>query len=180
MAEIALSYLWTIKGYNESALVEGIGAISKQISFQKNTEDDVKILSRILSTFTSTSLIHIRDCAMNGWTALYTSRVHTAEAGRDFRQSGFRVGRAPFNSQLRCGLSFLSTREYRLPGAEISQQRLFTLQGIFRRVVVRRRDLMFVYNRDGNWHRCNLNELETLSLELVLRAQIALARRARG
>jgi hypothetical protein len=47
-------------------------------------------------------------------------------------------------------------------------------------VVVRPGNLIFVYIGDGNWHRFDLERLEDAVLGLVLREQIALARRARG
>jgi len=114
------------------------------------------------------------------WTSVHTSRVRTATESREFRQVAFRVGRARPNPHLRCGFTFLSTREYRLPGAEIHQHRRFTLRGVFRGVVVRRGNLIFVYIGDGNWHRFNLTELEDAAVELQLSEEIALARRARG
>jgi hypothetical protein len=88
---------------------------------------------------------------------------------REFQQFAFRIGRATFNSHLRCGVSFLSTREYRLPDAEISQHRRFTLRGIIRGVVVRRGSLIFLYIGDGQWHRFNLSQLETAALKLAVR-----------
>jgi hypothetical protein len=79
------------------------------------------------------------------------------------------------NPHLRCGVLFLSAREYRLPGAEISQSRRVTLQGIFRGVVIRRRSLIFLYIGDGRWHRFNLERLEAAALELAAREVSALA-----
>jgi hypothetical protein len=114
------------------------------------------------------------------WTSVYTSRVRTATESREFREIAFRVGRAPVNPHLGCGVIFLSTRRHRLPGAEISQHRRFTLRGVFRGVVVRRGSLIFVYIGDGNWHRFNLTELEDAAVRLQLQEEIALARRARG
>jgi hypothetical protein len=114
------------------------------------------------------------------WTSVHTSRVRTATESREFRQVAFRIGRAPFNPHLRCGVSLVSTREYRLPGAEIHQHRHFTLRGIVRGLVFRRRSLIFVYIGGGYWHRFNLTELEDAAVHLQLREEIALARRARG
>ena len=114
------------------------------------------------------------------WTSVYTSRVRTATESGEFRQIAFRVGRAQCNPHLRCGVTFLSAREYRLPGAEIHQHRRFTLRGVFRGVVVRRRSLIFVYIGDGNWHRFDLAVLEDAAVGLQLSEEIALARRARG
>jgi hypothetical protein len=114
------------------------------------------------------------------WTSVHTSRVRTATESREFRQIAFRVGRAPFNPHLRCGISLVSTREYRLPGAEIHQHRRFTLRGVFRGVVVRRGGLIYVYIGDGNWHQFDLSVLEDEAVRLQLQEEIALARRARG
>ena len=47
-------------------------------------------------------------------------------------------------------------------------------------MVIRRGNLIYVYIGDGNWHRFNLVELDDAALELALREQVALARRARG
>jgi hypothetical protein len=47
-------------------------------------------------------------------------------------------------------------------------------------VVVRRGSLIYVYIGDGNWHRFDLNVLEDAAIQLQLREEIALARRARG
>jgi hypothetical protein len=114
------------------------------------------------------------------WTSVHISRVRTATESREFRQIAFRIGRAPFNPHLRRGFPFLSTREYRLPGAQIAQHRRFTLRGVFRRVVVRRGNLIFVYIGDGNWHWFSLTDLEDAAIALQLSEEIALARRARG
>ena len=148
----------------------------------KNTEDDLKILLRILSIYLPniTSLIHTRDWALYAWTSLYTCRIRTAEESREFRQIDFRIGRAAFNPHLRCGLAFLSERRDSLPGVEIYQHRTFTIRGIFRGVVVRRGNLVFVYIGDGNWHRFKLDVLEQLAVDRQLDEEIALARRARG
>jgi len=123
--------------YKETALSreEGKEASSEKHSTQ-STEDDLKILLRILSIITITSLIHIRDYPLYAWTQVHTIRVHTATSCRDFWQSALQFGRAPFNPHLPSGFKFLRTRWHRLPGAEISGYRPITIRGIFRGVVV--------------------------------------------
>jgi len=85
------------------------------------------------------------------------------------------MGRAPFNPNLCCGFPFLLTREYRLPGAEISQNRHITLRGVFRGVVARQRSLMIVYIGDGHLHRFDLESLEAAALEFAVTEESALA-----
>jgi hypothetical protein len=70
---------------------------------------------------------------------------------------------------------FLSTQEYRLPGAEMSQHWRLTHRGILRGVVTQRRDLIFVYIGDSCWHRYVLEALEAAALELAARDESALA-----
>ena len=133
----------------------------------RDTEDDLKILFRIPSIANITSLIHTRDSAGYAWTSLYTSLVHTVEDCQVIWQLAFQIGGAPFHPHVRCDFSFLWAREYRLPGAEISQHRRFTLRGIFRGVVTQQRGVIFVYIGDGLQHRFDLDRLEAAALELA-------------
>jgi len=118
--------------------------------------------------FNITSLIHTRDWVLYAWTSILTSRVHTAEDCQESQQFAFRIGRAPVNPHLDCGFLFLSTQEYQLPGGEISQHRPFTLGGIFRGVVVRQWNLVFIYIGDGLWPRFDLTNLEEAALAFTL------------
>jgi len=104
----------------------------------QNTEDDLKILLRILSILYSkiTSLINTRDWALYAWTSLHTCRVCTATESQVFQQSSFPIGKGPFNPHLLGGFSCLQVQEYRIPGAEISEHRRTTVQGIFQGVVI--------------------------------------------
>jgi hypothetical protein len=101
-------------------------------------------------------------------------------SSRESGELAFRIGRAPFNVYLHCGFSFLSTGEYQLPGAEISQHRCFTIRGIFQGVVSRRGNSGFAYIGDGCWHCFDLERLEAAALELAAREESALAQRAGG
>jgi hypothetical protein len=123
---------WSIKSHRWLKQLEDI---NHSISFQRSPKT---ILKHYLAVylFKIASLIHIRDWAVIAWISLYTSQICIAEGGQEFRQLAFRIARAPFNSHLCCGLWFLSTREYRLPGVVISQHRSLTLRGIFPGVVV--------------------------------------------
>jgi hypothetical protein len=49
VAAITLSHLWTNDGYEGAALVEGFGGRQRADYLSENTEDDLKILLRILS-----------------------------------------------------------------------------------------------------------------------------------
>jgi len=137
-----------------------------KISVQRTPKTIIKYYLEFY-LFKITSLIHTQDWAVYACTSIYSSPVRVAEDYREFRQFAFRIGRAPFNPHLLCGFSFLSTRQYRLPGDEVSQHRPSTLGGIFWGVVVRRRSLIFVYIRDGNWPRFDLERLETAALRLA-------------
>ena len=94
--------------YKETALSRDKG---KEASCEKHstqsTEDDLKILFRIISIITITSLIHIRDYPLYAWTQIHTIRVHNATSCRDFRQSSLQFGRAPLNPHLPSGFTFL-------------------------------------------------------------------------
>jgi len=87
----------------------------KETSSEKHstqyTEDDLKILPRILSikTLTITCIIHLRDHALYAWTQVHSIRVRTATSCRDFRQFSLQFTRAPFNPHWPSGLSFLWT-----------------------------------------------------------------------
>jgi len=107
------------------------------LSQQRSTEDDLKILLRILSTnFTIASLIHLRDYALYACTPVDIVPICTATSCRTLLQPSLQFGRAPFNSHLPSGFLFLQTQEYRLPGAKVYQHRRITIRGIFRGVVV--------------------------------------------
>jgi hypothetical protein len=122
----------------------------------QSTEDDLKILLRILSITTNiTSLIHLRDQAVYVWTTLDTIRIRSAMSCRVIRKFTYSVGRSTFNPHLPNCFSFLSTREYRVPGVEVSEHRCTTIQGVGRRVVTRRGDLVCLYLGDGQWRRFN-------------------------
>ena len=72
------------------------------------------------------------------------------------RQFAFSVGSSTFNPHLPSGFSFLSTREYRLPGVEVSEHWRTTGRGVGRRVAIRRGSLIFPYIADGNWRQFNI------------------------
>jgi len=92
--------------------------LKQQSTFNiQNTEDDLKILLRILSikTFpiTSTALIHCRDYALYAWSQIYTIQVRTATSSQTLWQPSLQFGRASFNPHLPSGFTFLRTQEYR-------------------------------------------------------------------
>ena len=64
-----------------------------------------------------------------------------------------------FNPHLPSGIPFLRTREYRLPGAEISSHRTLTVRGVFPRVIGRWRGVIYLYRGDGLWYRFRLAAL---------------------
>jgi len=119
----------------------------------QNTEDDLKILLRIQSTFTITilSLIHLRDLAVYVWTTLDTIRISCGTGCQVIRRFAYSIGRSTFNPHLPSRFSFLSTREYRLSGVEVSEYRRTTIRAEGRRVAVRRGSLVYLYLGDGLW-----------------------------
>jgi len=124
----------------------------------QNTEDNLKILLRILSikklSIIST-LIHLRDQAVYVWTTFDTIRIRSATSSQVIRKFAYSIGRSTFNPHLPNGFSFLSTREYRLPGVEVSEHRRVTLRGVGRRVAFRRGSLVYIYIGDRLWKRFN-------------------------
>jgi hypothetical protein len=120
----------------------------------QNTKDDLKILLRILSITTNiTTLIHLGDQAVYVWMTLDTIRIRSPEDCRVIQQFAYSVGRSTFNPHLPSGFSFLSTREYQLPGAEVSEHQRTTIRGVGRKVAIRRGSLVFIYLGDGTWKR---------------------------
>jgi hypothetical protein len=119
----------------------------------QNTEDDLKILLRILSILQSTiaTLIHLRDQAVYVWMTFDTVRIRSATDSRVIRNVAYAVGRSTFNPHLPRDFSFLSTREYRLPGIEVSEHRRVTILGVGRRVAIRSGSQVYIYIGDGNW-----------------------------
>ena len=85
---------------------------------------------------------------------------------QDFRQSSLQFARAPFHPHLPSGFTFLSTRGYRLPGAEVLEYRSITIQVVFRGVVVRRGSVIYIYRGDGLWYRIRLAVLITEEQEV--------------
>jgi len=77
----------------------------------QNTEDNLKILLRILSQnklpITSTSIIHLCDYTLYAWTQIDPIRVRTANGSGTFRRSSLQFGKAPFNPHLPGGYTFL-------------------------------------------------------------------------
>jgi hypothetical protein len=122
----------------------------------QNTEDDLKILLRILSILlflTITSLIYLRDQAVYVWTTLDTIRIRSATDCRVIWRFAYSVGRSTPNPHLPSGFSFLLTRQYQLPGVEVSEHRRTTIRGVGRRVAFQRGSLVYIYISDGNWRR---------------------------
>jgi len=132
----------------------------------QNTEDDLKNIIKNsiyykLFKISSQDLIHTRDYALYAWTQIHTIRVRTASGCRVFRQPSLQFGRAAFNPHLSSGVTFLRTREYRLPSADVSSHRFVSLRGVFRGLVVQRREAVFVYRGDSLWYRFRLVALAT-------------------
>lgn len=82
-----------------------------RLAFQ-DTEDDLKLFLRILSTFIITTLIHIHDQATYVWSTPDPVQIQTATNTRTIRRLSFTVGKSTINPHLSSGLSFLSTQEY--------------------------------------------------------------------
>jgi len=137
---------------------EGIKGTSSEKHSTQNTEDNLKIWLRILPIIQITlskvaSIIHLRDHALYAWSQVNTLRLRTATSCREFRQSSLQFIRASFNPHLLSGSSFLWTRRYWLPGAEILKHQCVTIRGIFRGVIVRRQGVIYIYCGDGLWLR---------------------------
>ena len=129
----------------------------------QNTEDDLKILLRILSinTFTITSLIHLRDYTSYAWTQVDTISVRTPEERQTFRRSYCSTGRARFNPHLPCGVAFCHQYQYRLPSTSIHIYKVITLRRIFRRLVASRGGLVVGFEEaTGNWSQIDSRALE--------------------
>ena len=134
--------------------------ISEQVSFH-NTEDDLKILLRILSIYlvlpeivaTISSLINLRDHPVYTWSRVYTFQIRSASDSRVVRQSSIEFTQAQFNPHLPSGFSFRTTRDHRLPGVTVHEHRIVTIQGIFRGPVVRRGGVIYIYRGQGLWYR---------------------------
>jgi len=137
------------------------------------SEEHLKISLRIESS-KITSLIYTRDWSVYARTQVDTSRVRTAQECRGFRQFAFRIGQVQVNPHIHYGFSLLSTWEYRLPGAELSQHWRCTLRGNLKEVVFRWRNVIFVYSWQGLWHRFDWESLEASALESERREQGAL------
>ena len=90
---------------------------------------------------------------MYAWSRVYTFRIRTATSCRIVRQSSIEFTRVQFNPHLPSGVSFRTTREYRLPGVTVSEHRIVTIRGIFRGLVVRRGSVIYIYRGAGLWYR---------------------------
>ena len=66
------------------------------------------------------------------------------------------AGRSWFDPHLPGRFSLLRTREYRLPGLEVSEHRRITIRGVGRRVAGRGGSLIFLYAGEGLWRRFDL------------------------
>jgi hypothetical protein len=120
----------------------------------QNTEDDLKLLLRILYMTTNIStLIHLCDQATYVWLTLLKVRIHSGTNCCTIRRVTLLPGRSVFNPHIPHGFSFLRTREYRSPGLEISEHWVCTIRGVGRRVVARQGSSIFLYEGDSLW-RC--------------------------
>jgi hypothetical protein len=121
----------------------------------QNTKDDLKIFLRILSTLplNISSLIHLCDQGFYVWTTVDTIPLCSATNSCVIRRSSYSIGRSTLNPHLRSGFSFLSSREYQLPGIEISEYQRTSIRGVGRRVAFRRNSPTYLYVSDGNWRR---------------------------
>jgi hypothetical protein len=130
------------------------GAQAESTVNNQKTEDDLKILLRILSIITTiTSLIHLRDQVVYVWTTLDTIRIRSPTSCRVIWKFAYSIGRSTYNPHLPGGFSFLSTREYRVSGVTVSEHRCTTIRGVGRRVVVHWGSLVYIYLVDGQWRR---------------------------
>jgi len=141
-------------------LIERSKTVTNKSNIQ-NTEEDLKILLRILSilnlfNISSQDLLHTRDYAFYAWTQIHTIRIRDHSSCRIIRQPSIQFGRAAFNPHLSSGVTILRTREYRLPGVEVSSHRAITIRGVFRGLVVQRRNAVYIYRGDGLWYRYRL------------------------
>jgi len=147
----------------------GLKGSTNKSTFQ-NTEEDLKILLRILSitllNISSYELLSTRDYAFYAWTQIHTIRVRNHSSCRVIRQSSLQFGRAAFNPHLSSGVTILRTREYRLSGAEVSSHRAITIRGVFRGLVVLRGNAVYIYRGDGLWYRYRLAALATTVQEV--------------
>jgi hypothetical protein len=140
----------------------------------QNTEDDLKILFRILSIFKKTSyniptsLIHLRDQVMYVWSITNTIRIRSETSCWIIRWSCLSSGWSWFNQHLPRRFSCLQTQEYSLPGIEVSEYRRITIHGVGRGLVERRGSLIFLYEGEGLWRRfdsacscCTVQQVES-------------------
>jgi len=130
----------------------------------QNTKDDLRIFLRILSkitTFTITSLIHLRDNALYAWTQVDTISIHTPEEHRTLRRFYCSTALASFNPHLPCGLAFCHQYRYWLPRTSIRIYQVITIRRVFQGVVVSGRGLAFGLDaRTGVWSRIDPRTLE--------------------
>jgi len=102
----------------------------------QNTEADLQILLRILSTCTNIpSLIHLHDQDLYAWTQDNTITICTSEKCQNLPPFYFSIGRATFNPHLNCGILFHTLNRYWLPTPFVLSYLVVTIQTILRRVV---------------------------------------------
>jgi len=85
-----------------------------------------------------------------------TIRIRSATSRRVIQRTSWSTGRGWFNLHLVRHFLFLQTREYPLPGIEISEYRLITIPGVGRGVAPQRGSLIFLYEAEGLWRRFDL------------------------
>ena len=147
--------IWDV-GYKETALLRqweehAQAAIHSQ---HRSTEDDRKILLRILSikNFIISSLIHLRDYALFAWTQVDTISVCTTEASQTFQRTYCSSGRASFNPHILSGLAFHHLYWYQLPCTLILMYRVITHRRVSRGLVVSGGGLVYgFYVATGDW-----------------------------
>jgi hypothetical protein len=125
----------------------------------QNTEDNLRILLRILSitkSSKSTTIVHHCDQATYVWSILETIRTRTSTDCRVVQGVTLSVRLRWFDIHIPRGYSCLWTQQYRIPGAEAFEHRHITIRGVGRRVIAWRGSLIFHLLRAGFWTRLDL------------------------
>jgi len=103
------------------------------------SEEHLKILLRILSTFKITSLFSLREFALYEFVETNTFSVRTTEGRRTFQRSHTVLQRAGFNPHLPRAFILSDYRRFRIWSAQVHHYRCITLRRAVRRATLDRR-----------------------------------------
>jgi len=88
-----------------------------------------------------------------GWSTLDTVRICTPTFSHVIPRSDLSIGRRWYNPHLPRRSGLLRTREYGLPGVEISEHWRVNIREVGRGVVTRRRSIVLLYEGESLWRR---------------------------